>query len=140
MSQQPPTIPDLRDHDAVLAYLSEHAASAMLAAEALIFFLAPEDDKPPIAVVIDDMPPSAPQHERVELIAAFLPTAGQAGCTDFVLVVCRSGSAWISGDDLAWHDAAYGVRRPDAPRCQGVYVAARGRVLRVEPEPSRRSA
>lgn len=140
MSQQPPMIPNLRDHDAVLGYLREHAGSALLAPEVVIIFAAAEDAKPPIAVVLDDMPPSPPQHERVQLMAAFLAAAGQAGCTDFGLVICRSGPARTSGDDLAWHDAAFGVRRPAGPRCQGVYVVAQRRALRVEPARSEQSA
>ena len=133
-------MPPLHDHRAVLRYLSDAARTGALSPGAVLFLLGNEQGLPPVAVMIEDVPPSPPQHERVRLIAAMLSSLAEVGCSAFVVIVCRSGSALVTGDDLAWHDAAYGVRQPDAPACQGVYVAARGRVLRVAPEAPGRPA
>lgn len=138
MSINPRLPPDLRDHAVVLAYLTSHAQTSMLAPGALICFLASDDpEHPPVAIVVEDMPSSPPQHERIMMISTIVASAAQAGCRDFVLVVCRFGTPPVTGDDLAWHDAAYSVASHAGPTCQGLYVAARGRVTRVVPASAR---
>ena len=126
---------DLEDSAAVLSAVAEIAVRARPAHTDLMVLLAGDDRRSDTLLLIDDVPNSLPQHERVRALSRMWREVrvDLQDCTTAVVVVCRDGHPDPGGEDLAWHDAARATAAHAGVTCLGVYLATSRGVVQVLP-------
>lgn len=84
-------------------------------------------------VVLEDVPESPPQDERLRALTTLAEAAEHTECAGVLVATRRAGASEVRGDDLAWNDALIAVAERFRLVPHGVYVATHDAVTRVQP-------
>src|SRR5688572_13007389 len=97
---------DLDDPNAVRAAIADIPLRVRPGRVDLMIMVAGGDRLAGTLVLIDDVPGSLAQHERVQALArTWRQLREELDDTAVAVTVCRDGTPEPTGEDLAWHDA-----------------------------------
>jgi hypothetical protein len=125
---------DLDDTAAVRAAISEIPLRVRHGHLDLMIMIAGLDRLAGTLLLIDDVPASLAQHERVPTLArAWRRLRDDHGDITVAVAVCREGYPDPAGEDLAWHDAIRATAVHTGITCLGVYLATERGVVQILP-------
>lgn len=131
---------DLNNPATVISTLTAMRDDDVFQPSSLLFSFSDPSGHELLTTMIDEGPPDPPQHERLEILNAFLGMLHSHGLLEgiggVVLAYDRTGTGEIRGHDLAWHDALKAAAEPVDLNVHGVYAVTSDAVTRVVvPEP-----